>query len=133
MDRRHLDGRFPVVSHAFAQLVIAEGASGAGLTKTATLSNINGIIEQIEIVVNTFTDGGQSVTVTVASEQNASLYSEASLADATTHLKQAVSHKASPDGDFNPALVDGTLTLTGVVSADPGASTGTIDVTIFYR
>ena len=133
MDRRHLDGRFPVVSQAFAQLVIAEGATGAALTKTATLSNINGRIEQIEIKINTFTNGSESVTITVASEQDASLYNEATLADATTHLKQAVSHKSSPDGDFNPALGDGTLTLTGVVTADPGASTGTIDVTIFYR
>ena len=133
MDRRHLDGRFPVVSQAFAQLVIPSGASGAALTKTATLSNINGRIEQIEIKINTFTDGAQQVTITIASEQDASLYNEATLADAQTHLKQAVSHKASPDGDFNPALVDGDLTLTAVVTADPGANTGIIDVTIFYR
>ena len=73
------------------------------------------------------------MTITVASEQDASLFNQASLGDGLTHLKQAVSHKASPDADFNPALVDGTLTLTGVVTADPGASTGTIDVTIFYR
>lgn len=132
-DKRHEDARFPVASRAFAQLVVESGATGGGLTKTATLSNINGVIEQIEIVINTFTDGGQSVTVTIASEQNASLFSEASLGDAQTHLKQALSKGGSTDADFNPALVDGTLTLTAVLTADPGVSTGTIDVTIFYR
>ena len=132
-DKRHLDRRHPVASSSFDQLVIASGASGAGLTKTATLNGINGVIEQIEIVVNTCTDGTATVTVTVASAQNASLFSEATLADASTHLKQALSKGGTTDADFNPALVDGTLTLTGVFSKDPGASTGTIDVTIFYR
>lgn len=132
-DRRHLDGRFPVASSAFTQLVVASGATGAGLTQTTTLSNINGVIEQIEIEINTFSNGSETVTVTIASDQDASLYSEASLDDAQTHLKQAVSYTAADGGDFNPAMVDGDLTLTGVLSADPGSSTGTIDVTIFYR
>ena len=132
-DLRHDDARFPVASRAFAQLVIASGASGAGLVKTATLSNINGVIEQIEIEINTCTDGTATVTVAIASEQDAALFSEASLADATTHLKQALSQKGTPDADFNSALVDGTLTVTGTFDKDPGVSTGTIDVTIFYR
>ena len=132
-DRRHEDARFPVASQAFEQLVVASGATGAALTKTATLSNINGVIEQIEIEISTFTDGGQSVTVTIASEQDASLYSEASLGDATTHLKQALSKGGTTDADFNPALVDGDLTLTITLTADPGVSTGKVDVIIFFR
>lgn len=132
-DKRKDGPQFPIASQAFAQLTYESGASGAGLTDTATLANINGTIEQIEAVISTFTDGGQTATITIASEQNASLFSEGSLADATTHLKQALSNKNSQDADFNPALVEGTLTLTGVLSANPGASGGTIDVTIFFR
>ncbi len=128
---RGLRPSFPVASTAFAQLVYASGVSGAGLTETATL-NVNGAIEQIEIEISTFTDGGQTATVTLASAQNATLYTEATLADATTHLKQAIPI-GSTNADFQTALTDGTITLTGVLSADPGASGATIDVTIFYR
>lgn len=133
-DRRELGQRpsFPVASSAFAQLSYPNGAVGATLIDTATL-NINGVIEQIEIEISTFTNGGETMTITIASAQNASLFSEASLADATTHLKQALSNKATQDADFNPALVEGELTLTGTISGDPGASGGTVDVTIFYR
>ena len=132
-DKRNQDGRFPVAQQAFAQLTYPNGASGATLIDTASLANINGVIEEIEIVISTFTDGAQTMTVTIASSQNASLYSEGSLADATTHLRQALSNKATQDADFNPALVNGNLTLTGTISDDPGASGGTVDVTIFYR
>ena len=73
------------------------------------------------------------MTINIASAQNANLFNEASLADAQTHLKQALSKGGSTDADFNPALVDGTLTLTGTISGNPGTSGGTVDVTIFYR
>ncbi|KKN24777.1 hypothetical protein LCGC14_0891410 [marine sediment metagenome] len=134
MDLRELGLRpsFPVASIAFAQLVYASGVSGAGLTETATIK-INGVVEQIEIEISTFTDGGQSATVTIASAQDATLFTEGSLGDAQTHLKQALSKGGSTDADFNPALVDGVLTLTGVLSSDPGVSGATIDVTVFYR
>ena len=132
-DRRNEDNRFPVANTAFAQLTYPNGATGGTLTDTASLSNITGTIEQIEIEISTFTNGSVTATVTVASEQNATLYTEATLADAATHLKQALSNKATQDADFNPALVVGDLTLTGVISGDPGASGGTIDVTIYYR
>ena len=132
-DRRKEGLKYPVAGTAFAQLTYPNGATGATLTDTSSLSNINGTIEQIEIEISTFTNGSVTATVTVASEQNATLYTEATLADATTHLKQALSNKATQDADFNPALTVGDLTLTGVISGDPGASGGTIDVTVFYR
>ena len=132
-DKRHEDARFPVASRAFAQLVYVNGASGATLIKTASLANINGVIEQIEIKISAATDGSLTATVAIASAQDASLFSEASLADATTHLKQALSKGGTTDADFNPALVDGTLTLTGTIDKDPSTNGVTIDVTIFYR
>jgi len=131
-DRRRDGRQFPVASQSFAQLTYANGASGAGLIDTATLSNINGVIEQIEAEISAATDGTLTATVAIASEQNATLFSEASLADATTHLKQAIPIGAT-DADFQAALVDGTLTLTGTIDKDPGANGVTIDVTIFYR
>lgn len=133
-DKRELGirGSHPVARAEFAQLTYPNGASGGDLIDTATL-NINGVVEQIEIEISTFTEGAETMTITIASDQNASLFSEATLADATTHLKQALSNKATQDADFNPALANGTLTLTGTISGDPGASGGTVDVTIYYR
>ena len=57
-DKRELGLRpsFPVASVAFAQLTYANGASGAALIDTATV-RINGVVEQIEIEISTFTDG----------------------------------------------------------------------------
>ena len=133
MDLREKGERpaFPVASTAFAQLVYLNGASGAGLVDTATL-NINGAIEQIEIKISAATDGSLTATVALASAQDAALFSEASLSDASTHLRQAIPI-GSTDADFQTALADGTITLTGTIDKDPGADGVTIDVTIFYR
>ena len=123
---------FPVASIAFAQLTYDNGASGAGLVDTATVK-INGVIEQIEIEISAASDGSLTATVALASAQDASLFSEASLADATTHFKTALSKGGTTDADFNPALIDGVLTLTGTIDKDPSTNGVTIDVTIFYR
>lgn len=132
-DRRKDGPQFPVASRAFAQLVYIDAASGPALIKTATLANINGVIEHIEIEISAATDGSLTATVAIASALDASLFSEASLADATTHSKHALSKGGTTDADFNPALVDGTLTLTGTIDRDPGTNGVLIDVTIFYR
>lgn len=132
-DRRKDGPQFPVARQAFAQLVYVNGASGATLIKTATLSNINGVIEQIEIEIGAATDGTLTATVAIASDQDAALFSEASLDDAQTHLRQALSKGGSTDADFNPALVNGDLTLTGTIDRDPSTDGVTIDVTIYFR
>ena len=124
---------FPVASNAFAQLTYDSGVSGAGLIETAELAGINGVIEQIEIEISAAGDGSLVAEINIASEQDAALFNEGSLADATTHLKQALSKGGTTDADFNPALVDGTLTLTGTIDKDPSTGGVTIDVTIFYR
>ena len=132
-DRRHEDRRFPVASQAFAQVTVLNGASGAGLTKTATLSNINGVIEAIEAIIGTATDGSLTATVTIKTGDGGTVYSEASLADATTHRKTALSNKATQDADFNPAPVQDNLVLTFIADKDPSTSGVTCDVTVFYR
>ena len=93
---------------------------------------VTGAIEQIEIEISAATDGSLTATVALASAQDAALFSEASLADASTHLRQAIPI-GSTDADFQTALADGTITLTGTIDKDPGAAGVTIDVTIFYR
>ncbi len=132
-DKRHLDARFPVASRAFAQVEVENGASGAGLIKTATLANINGVIEAIEAVIGAATDGSLTATVAITTATGGTVFSEASLADATTHRKAALSKGGTTDADFSPAPVDSTLTLTFTADKDPSTSGVTCDVTIFYR
>jgi len=133
-DKRHLDGRYPVASRAFAAQTFPATASDA---LAATLANINGIIEAIEIVISD-TEDAISYTVAIASATDATIYSEAGLEDNQTHYKKSLSNKAVPDADFNPALVNGTLTATITPSAAPdagevGNKTATVQVIIYYR
>ena len=132
-DRRHEGPQWPVAGRAFAQVTVANAASGAGLIKTATLDNINGVIEAIEIVIGTATEGTLTGTVAITTANGGTVFSEASLADATTHRKTALSNLDTSTADFNPAPVDSTLTMTFTADKDPSTSGVTCDCTIFYR
>ncbi len=134
VDRRKDGPQFPVASQAFTALTFPATASAA---LTATLANISGVIESIEAVM-TDTQDGITYTVAITSATAASLFSEAALGDNQTHYKTALSNKGTPDADFNPALVNSTLTLTVTPSAAPdagevGTKTATVTVTIYYR
>lgn len=133
MDRRHEGRQWPVASLAFAQVEVVSGASGAALKKTATLANINGVIEAIEIVIGTATDGTLQGTVKIETANGGTVYEEATLDDATTHRKAALSKGGSTDADFSPAPVNSTLTMTFTADKNPSTSGVTCDVTIYYR
>jgi hypothetical protein len=128
-DKRKDGPNFPVADAAFAQGVWADTETGA-LQKT--LSNINGEIGAIDIVIS---DATNAITFTVAitNANGATIYSEAGLAENASHFKVAYSNKGTQDADFNPALVNGDLTATLTPSGDPGASGVTVDVTVYYK
>jgi len=129
----HRSDKKPVASVSFAQLKVLDGASGGGLIKTGSTGNVNGIIEAIEIVLGTATVGSVTATVKIETAAEGEIYEEASLDDALTHRKTALSNKATQDADFNPAPVNDDLVLTFTADKDPGTSGLTCDVTIFYR
>ena len=134
MDNRHLDARFPIADYAFAALTFPATASAALDT---TLANINGTIKNIDIVA-TETEDNITYTVAITNANGATIFSEGSLADATSHYKHAVSHKSTQDADFNPAMVNGTLTVLITPSAAPdagpvGTKTATVTVTIYLE
>ena len=128
-DRRKEGLQFPVASHAFAQASWAAAESGA-IAKT--LDNLNGTLGSIEIVVPDTTNG-ITFTVTITSATGATLYTEAGLADNQTHYKTAYSNKGTQDADFNPALMNSTITCTVTPSGVPGATGATADVTIYFN
>ncbi|MHC4703032.1 MAG: hypothetical protein ACYTFQ_20900, partial [Planctomycetota bacterium] len=117
-DRRHEGRQFSQASYAFATITMPATGTGA---QTGTLGKINGVLKAIDIVT-TDTQDGITYTVAITNANSASLYSEGSLADNSSHRKVAVSHKNSQDADFNPQpIVDETLTLTVTPSAAPDA------------
>lgn len=103
-----------------------------------TLPNVNGTIIAIEIVT-TDTEDGITYTVAITNANGATLFSEASLADDSTHRRLARSNKATQDADFNEQPVaDETLVCTITPSAAPdagdvGAKTATVTVDLIVE
>jgi hypothetical protein len=90
-------------------------------------------------IVTTDTEDGITYTVAITNSNSATLYSEAALADNSSHRKVARSNKSSPDADFNEQpMADETLTATITPSAAPdalavGTKTATVTVTIYLE
>lgn len=132
LDRR-IDGpQFSVARFEFARQSWATGAGDAA--KTATLSNINGTIRRIDVLISSVS-ANPTVNVSITDHNGVSLVSFSSLADGTKHIKLAESHKSSQDADFNPLPVNGTLTVSIDPSADAGGTDQnlTVDVIIYVR
>lgn len=134
VDRRHESGRFTVARYEFATQTFPATASAA---LAPTLTNLNGTIYAIEIVT-TDTEDGITYTTAITSGNSASLFSEGSLADNSTHWRDAESEKVTQDADFNPIPVASTLTCTITPSAAPdnssvGAKTATVKVILYMR
>jgi hypothetical protein len=110
----------------FAQATWASGVSSA-VVKTL---NVNGVCEQIAVKVNNNT-GNRTATVTITDENGATLFTKSGIAENATATYFARSYKGTPDADFNPFLVAGTLTATITPSGDPGESGMTVDVYLY--
>ncbi len=134
VDRRHESGRFTVARYEFATQTFPATASAA---LAPTLANLNGTIYAIE-VVTTDTQDGITYTVALTSGNSADLFSEATLADNSTHWRDAESEKVTQDADFNPIPVASTLTCT-ITPADPpdalevGSKIATVRVILYMR
>jgi hypothetical protein len=128
-------GAYPVARLEFAQQTFPMTATAA---LAPTLSNVNGTIYAIE-VITTDTEDGITYTVALTNSSSTSLFSEAAMTDNTKHWRDAVSHKAVLDADFNPIPVNTTtLTCTITPSAAPdagevGAKTANVDVYLYVR
>ena len=121
-----------VEKKAFAQLdwVTDEGHEA----QTATLSNIEGIIERVDIIISSVT-GNPTTNITITDENSSQIISFSTLADGTSHVKYGLS-KGATDCDFNATPVNNTtLTLSADPSADAGGTsqTLTVDVILYLR
>lgn len=126
-DRRYQGDNFRVARIEIAQQSWASGITTAATGTTGT-ANLNGICEQIEVVVSNATNG-ITFTVALASAQAGALFSKAAIAENATTVLKATSDST----DFDAFLACGTLTWTITPSGDPGASGVTVDVYIYMR
>jgi hypothetical protein len=124
-DKRHRGAGFLVARLEVAQ---QSWASGETTAATSTLANVNGLVEQIEVVVGATTNN-ITFTVAITTANSGSVYSQAAIADDGTSIYKATSDSTN----FDAFLACGTLTFTITPSGDPGASGATIDVLIYVR
>lgn len=135
-DKRQVGGN----AYPNAKLNFAAQTFPATLTAALapTLAGVNGTIIAIE-VVTTDTEDAITYTVAITNANGASLFSEAALADNSTHRRVARSNLAVPNADFNEQPVaDETLTCTITPSAAPdagavGTKTATVTVYIYVE
>lgn len=122
-----------VARYEFAQLSWATGAGHAA--KTATLGNVVGMIERVDIIISSVT-GNPTVNISFV-DQNSVVVLPAmnTLADGTKHMKLAYSNKGTQDADFNAVPHAGLLTVSADPSADAGGEgqTLTVDVILYVR
>jgi hypothetical protein len=123
-DMRHYDARFPVALYEVSQLTVTADTS----TADSDTINVNGIIEQIEVIIN---DVNSSVTFTVAivSADSGTLFSVASIAENSTTVLKATSDSS----DFDAFLAAGVLTVTATPSGDCNDVGATIDINLYAR
>ena len=110
-------------------------ATGEAHAAQSQAINMRGLIVGLSIPISEVT-ANPTVAVTFRDADGAIIIPDAlcaTLADGTNHYKVALSHKASPDAEFNPAPVDGPITISIDPSADAGglAQTLTVKVRVF--
>lgn len=130
-DERVKGRQGPVARLQFAQQTFPEEGVAA---LTADLY-VNGTIMAMEFVVAE-TEDNITYTIALTNENGAALFSEGTLADLSTHWRDARSHKSTRDADFNPIPINGTLTATITPSGKPddsnvGTHIATVDVILY--
>jgi len=106
-------------------------ASGVTAAKSFTYK-IEGRIEQIEVKINNNT-GDRTLTLAIASQNGATLFSQAAIAENATTRYNANSEKGTQDASYDAFLVDEICTFTVTPSGDPGTSGMTADIVLYGR
>lgn len=110
------------------QLTFPNGASGATLTQTEDVT-INGIIKQMMVGLNDNT-GNKTVVVSLIDALTGSvLFSTPSIAEGTDAAPTVVKLMNIAGDDLPLRIIcAGTITVSGLISGDPGTSTGLCDI-----
>ena len=115
----------PVALISLPQQIILNGSSSA---VTHTLEKMNGTVKQIEVKIND-TTGNITFTLSATSELGGVLYTKAAIPENATTVYSSTSDAT----DFDAFLLAGDIIWTFTPSADPGVSTGIIDVNLYME
>lgn len=112
------------------QIVFPEGATGATLIQTEDVQ-INGAIRAISVGLNNNT-GNKTVDVSIVDADGAVLIALETTAEATDSAPVIQQFMTPSLTDLPMRLMcAGTITVSAVISGDPGSSTGLADVSIY--
>ena len=129
-DRRRRDSAKTNARYEFAQQSWATGDGHAA--KTATLANVNMLIERIDVIISSVT-ANPTVNVVITDGNSVEVVDKTNLttlADGTNHI--LLSTKATPDFAASP-IADDTLTVSIDPSADPGGAAQILTVDVILR
>ena len=112
------------------QLTFPNGAAGATLTQTEEV-NVNGAIKQIMVGLNDNT-GNKTVQVSIIDKATGSILFAGEIIAENTTSAPVVQQFMTISGTDVPMniLSDKTLTISALISGDPGVSTGLCDITL---
>jgi len=111
------------------QMTVANGSSA---DDTADIT-INGSVKQITVGVNNNT-GNKTATVSLTDADGSVLFTTETIAENTDSAPVVQQFMTVSDTDLPlNILCDGTITVTGSPSGDPGASGMTIDVSLYVE
>ncbi len=110
-------------------------ATGAGHAAKTHTFHVNGTLVRFDAIISSVT-ANPTVAITFRDENSCILVPDAlcaDLADGTNHIKLALSHKATPDADFNPVPLDNDVTVSIDPSADAAGSAQllTVDLILY--
>ena len=112
------------------QLVFPNGAAGATLTQTEEV-NIDAAVKQIMVGLGVTTTTGLTVIVSLIDKATGSILfvGEAVTEHATAVTAQLYMTLSTTDMPLH-ILSDKTITVSALISGDPGVSTGLCDITL---
>ena len=114
------------------QLVFPSGASGATLTQTDDVT-INGAIKQITVGVND-NDNDVTVDVSIVDADGAVLFTAETTAEDTDDALVVQQYMTVSGTDLPLSIFcAGVITVSALISGNPGASTGLCDVSLYVE
>lgn len=121
-DKRHFGKKFPIARYEFPTLTFPPTLDAEIDT---ILGNLCGTIKAIEILIAE-TEDAINYDFSLTDENGVELFAENGIAHDTQNWRDSESDKGTPDADFNPIPVNGTLTMAIDPSAapDPVATVG---------
>jgi len=128
VDNRNMGLEYPVAKYSTTQLSFAVGDANAAST---TLSNVNGLIERIDVITSDANTTGDNFSVSIADEDGTELVAFSTISMDSAARTMYVS--TSDSADFNSVPVNGDLVVTVDPNSEPNDAALTVDFNFFVE